>query len=503
MRTYCSILAIALMLELGWATGLYAAPTEKAAAPQLSELIAKLGSKKFLERDSATRTLAELGPMALDALRKALQSPDAEVRRRADSLIQTIERRIETAKFIAPKHVHLVYKDVLVLEAVADFANHTKFPIVLNDADRVKLANRKITLDTGDTSFWQAFDQFCQKAGLVEHNAVGATLPAGGSMVDARGNQIILMKQWEMATDHVHDPRLVLTDGKSPALPTCYAGALRVRKATAGSQPGHASEGEALCYLEVLPEPRMAWKGILDVQINKAVDEHGQALEPAPGNSSVALDTAWQLGAGNFIQARRNMLIAMDASGQAAINNQRQIPIRLKLADKPAKMLKELHGTIACQVQTTEPLASVENILKAAGHSVKTKAGGSLKVLESTREDSGLIRIRVQLDLPGQGLFLGQRGMRFNRRIMVFNGNVVHPGTSTATGLALLDAKGNQLRLVNTEPQIVGNANGWCQEYRLTYQPLEGQGDPVKFVYTGPRIVTLEVPFTLKDVPLP
>ncbi len=34
-----------------------------------------------------------------------------------------------------------------------------------NEGDKTKLAKRKITLDTGEVSFWEAFDQLCLKAG--------------------------------------------------------------------------------------------------------------------------------------------------------------------------------------------------------------------------------------------------------------------------------------------------------------------------------------------------
>jgi hypothetical protein len=501
MRTTCTLLAFALLLELGWATGLRAAPTEKPVATQVSELITKLGSKKFLEREAATRSLADLGPLALAALRQALESPDCEVRRRAGCLIQTIEKRLETAKYIAAKRVHLVYKDVPVAEAVADFAQKTKFPIALNEADRVKLANRKITLDTGETTFWQAFDQFCQKAGLAEHKPIGGTQRDGEVMMDARGNQVVITR-WSTGVEAVPETRLVLGDTKSEVLPTCYAGAVRVRTVPSGSSPASPkSERDTVLFLEVMPEPGMDWKGILDVQIGKAVDEHGQVLTPLAAPAGAAGLAAWNLPGRNIIMRGGNAIF-LDASGQTPVGDHRQVPIWLQQAEKPAKTLKELRGTVACQVQATETLATVDNILKAGGRTVKTTAGGHLKVIECIQEESGLVRLRVQVDLMGHGMVFAGGRMRFNRRVMVFNGN---GGMSDGSvpNLALVDAKGQRHQQVRTEQQLVANANGWAQEYRLTYSPQQGQGDPAKLVYTGPRTVTLEVPFTLKDVPLP
>ena len=40
------------------------------------------------------------------------------------------------------------------------------------------------------------------------------------------------------------------------------------------------------------------------------------------------------------------------------------------------------------------------------------------------------------------------------------------------------------------------------QEYTITYQPRNDQGEPAKLLYTGYRTTSIDVPFTLKDVPL-
>jgi WD40 repeat protein len=63
--------------------------------PQIAEidrLIGQLGNAKLAEREAGSRRLEEIGPLALEALRKAARSPDAEVRRRAGELVQIILR---------------------------------------------------------------------------------------------------------------------------------------------------------------------------------------------------------------------------------------------------------------------------------------------------------------------------------------------------------------------------------------------------------------------------
>src|SRR5262249_57976900 len=120
-----------------------------------------------------------------EALRKAVKSEDAEVRSKAEVLVQKIERRIESANVLAPKKVHLVFKDVAIPDAVEEFKKKSGYNLALHDPEK-KLKDKKITLDTGEVTFWEAFDLFCEKAGLVEATiqdlmqAPGGIVPPGG-----------------------------------------------------------------------------------------------------------------------------------------------------------------------------------------------------------------------------------------------------------------------------------------------------------------------------------
>jgi hypothetical protein len=63
-----------------------------------------------------------------------------------------------------------------------------------------------------------------------------------------------------------------------------------------------------------------------------------------------------------------------------------------------------------------------------------------------------------------------------------------------------MDAKGAVLAPVSVG--VRGNAAG-AVEYAVTCLPREGQGEPAELVYTIRPSVTIDVPFTLKNVPLP
>ena len=67
---------------------------------EIRRLIDQLGSKRFQDREQAARELSRLGTPALASLKEASKSSDAEVRRRAQQLI---ERMAPPAQSIEPR----------------------------------------------------------------------------------------------------------------------------------------------------------------------------------------------------------------------------------------------------------------------------------------------------------------------------------------------------------------------------------------------------------------
>jgi hypothetical protein len=229
----------------------------------------------------------------------------------------------------------------------------------------------------------------------------------------------------------------------------------------------------------------MQWRSAGSAHIDQAVDDRDQTLTPAA---------------------------AAPAAGPGMIGlglgkpNYRQITVRLGAADKPSKTLKVLKGTVTGEVQIPlGELVEVKSILKAAGQTVKGKNDTSLEVLEARRQKDGTIRVQVKLTTPGDiipavtdadlAIPFGQLPPGLGR---------AQPPRGIAlpnfTGIALLDAKGQSMPLAEANrPQ---NATGNAVTHTLTFQPKKGQGDPVKLRFTGARVATIGVPFTLKDVPL-
>jgi hypothetical protein len=508
----CALLGCRVTTALGTvlllAAGLLAAepregPAVQAEGEHVAGLIVQLGSRRFDEREAATHDLAALGPAALEPLRQALLSSDAEVRRRAGQLVRTIERRLEAARILEATRGRLVYRDTPLTQAVADFVQRTGLPIQLEGA-RSKLAERKITLDTGDTTLWQALDSFCQKAGLSERLINPASILEAQYRDDPRDARVIAMDDIPGDLAGRQENRLVLSEGGPQPLPTCQVGAFRVRVRAIGARlvAGQSrAERETLFGLEIRLEPRLRLQSVLAVRIDRVVDPQGHTL-PLPENT-IAWAGAYTEGSLPPIVIQWDGATEIPANFASGVG---QVPVRLRLPDLASRRLKELHGTIALQVQTAaERLASVEHILQATGQTVKGDDGSSIKLIDVQREANRQVKLRLEVASPPQDLFIGGVPVR----ILLVPGGWFRGGRGIAVPLpigadqfALLDNRGQPVRRVSsTGPTVSGNGTTW--EFTQVFQPGPSQEEPARLIYTGQRSPTIEVAFTLKDVPLP
>src|SRR5687768_17207271 len=104
----------ALLLGVGAILGSLALAEQPAANKKVAELIDKLGSGDFEDREQAQVELDKLGLQAVEALKQASKSEDAEVRRRAEELVAKIEKRESSGLILKPTRVTLSLKDAPV-----------------------------------------------------------------------------------------------------------------------------------------------------------------------------------------------------------------------------------------------------------------------------------------------------------------------------------------------------------------------------------------------------
>ena len=499
-----------LMLSLTQLLGVSSAADPNANVHEIPRLITELGSNDFKKREAATQALDALGPAALQALNKASRGTDPEIRRRAERLAQLIEKRVETAQILEPKHVRLVCQDMPISDALEDFSKKTGFAIQLG-TEAWKFADRKITIDTGETTFWQALDQFCEKAGLVERAHPQVTTAdqnwqaralQNGQLRAAQGGAIVIMPSSPYQNrSRVGESPLRLVPSKEKSLPAFQAGAVRIRALAATGNPWKqsANSGEAMFLLDVAPQPKMVWHNI-EARVDRAVDNNDQNLSPVETYSGDAARIAAALANGGVLWDPQ--------TGTQALVGSREMPVRFKKGEKPSRMLKELEGVLVAQVQAPPRVViSVSNILKAAGQTVKGSDGKSIKILEIETHANGTVAVNFRLEDPS-----GLRGvMAMNRRVVMRANGVVmrralagiEDSTSQVdSGFALQDANGQSFQMGGRNDNLTVNGNALVWEIHMTFRPRDGQAEPAKFLYTVRPWVVIEVPFTLKDVPL-
>ncbi len=470
---------------------------------RLTRLTRQLGSIEFAEREAAERELEAAGPPALPILKRAADTDDPEIRRRAEALVQQIEKRIEAAKLLESPPLRLVYRDMPLNEAVADFNAKTGILCQIGHESAkgtptANLLGRKITLDTGDVSAWEAFHEFCRAAGVVEKHLVEQKSAPNRDVARQEADAAwVIRRQVVASSGQVQSSlaRSILIDGTPPSLPTYIAGPLRFRVLTPQIPQSsiNMADGEVQFSLEVTNDSKLSWLHFGNLRIDKAVDDQGQVLTPMFGITGLA----------SAAQTPEE-IIWVDGSGSGSspvVAPYQNIPVRLKLGQQPSRKLREFRGTISAQVQTApEPLISVENLLEAAGKTVRGVDGCSMEVREVVHDDNGELTIRatVRVPLPPTNWNPVLRPVRV--RVARGKASTTTQGNGT-TNPYIVDADGkSHFAKVDTNPSVTPDANVY--DVRLTCQVPRSRAETAKLVYTGPRTLVIDVPFEFKDLPL-
>jgi hypothetical protein len=516
MRTRDRALAAALVLVVG-ATPARAAETPATVpAERLQHLVTRLGSNVFREREAATRELDDLGEAALESLRLAARAGDPETRRRAAELVERISTRLTTARILAPTVIELNYKDTPLADAVADLAKRTGAPIVLHDPARLR--GRTVTVATGPVPLWQAVEQLCRKADLHEWDGftplAGAPQPVAQTVqqVPAIGPQgQVVIRSRTVSSGPVGGNQIRLLDGPGPDLPAHHAGAVRVRLLPAGTPFPVTNRGadDIILPLQISAEPKLGWQGALDLRVDRAVDDQGQVLKASSASS--ALPT----GENELMLLANGVLISRPAVRAGPVG------VRVTKGARPARRLAELSGSVAAQVRISEPLITLNEPEKAVRQTARGGSDTVFKLTDFTRR-GGEVQVAaevqlppdVQLAQPALGIAAGLPG----GPLPLPPGAVIRPvpgapaggpgatyaGGTDCQGLAVEDAQGRRFTVARGQHEITQpSPQGYTCRISALFTPPAKGAEPARLVFTAARQVTIEVPFAVKDVPLP
>jgi hypothetical protein len=406
---------------------------------------------------------------------------------------------------LVPTKVHLKFTDTPVDQAVAELSRKSGYFLFLADEEgKGELKKRTITLDTGEVTFWEAFEKLCAKGGLVEGAAalVPKTMPSlppppkpgepiplikfgDGTPLFRSMSGVLTLKDGTRAKDPFGIWRPVPMPSSAPS---DTATAVRVQGSklfiSLNRDNAPLAAGQVRSELKVTPEPKVQWQELVGIRIDRAIDEHGQTLQTAKNVVVPKFGGSFGKGApgtegGGFSDPLTSQNVAF-------------VPVRLSKGAKASTMLAELKGAISAKVSVFGPeLLAVEDVAKAQGKAIKGAKGGAIKVGATKAGDQGDVQFALDLTLPAQ-FIPPPRGGASN-------------SATPLPGLKVLDADGKAipiLSMVRSNPNRAFGPEftpGVPAEFLVTVRPGAGQ-TATKVSYSTRQIVMVEIPFSLNDV---
>lgn len=491
-RLFVAVGACAAVSLAGAADPPAAPPPAILTAGRAAALVEQLGSEQFADRESAAAALEKLGTSALPSLRAAAGSESPEVRERAAVLAGKIQRTADSGSRLAARRVKLDYRDTPLGAAVNDLKARTGLNLSL-DPNRVANPLRKVTCLTAELPAWEALEAFCAAAGLRETFQADHELP---KQTTPRRNVYVAPPQPPLA-DAVP---VVLADGKPERLPGDRATAVRVL-ALPPSFPAHKvtlGTGEVSLALDVTPVPGLGWQDVVGVKVSKLIDSTGRAGGAAAEKATPQFNDP----NGMVVFARPGVAMRFDQNGNIippdSLPNPRVVTVPLKLGNPSAGGLRRLEGSVFGELLVSnQHLVVIENPKQNTGKGYPGPGEVKATVLEVKEPSAagGLGTIKVQLEAPSM--------YAVNARRRGWNpGWPEAPRMNQGNRIEAFDAAGKPFKFSSSGySDISDDGLVTLHTYALTF--TAGQGVPAKLVVVGSKLVTVEVPFVMENVPLP
>ena len=359
--------------------------------------------------------------------------------------------------------------------------------------------DRPVTV-RGDMPPWEAVAALCRAAGLRER--VTADVPVVRSPTQPQVRM----------TFHPDAPAaqpIVLEDGP-PLLPGDRGGAVRVQ-AVPADFPGHRvvrGAGVVHLCLDVAPLPLLAgggrWEEVTAVRIRRAEDDRGRpvpAAHPDPAEPEPRADWV-AFGGGLAVPGLLAPPFADPHARPATRPNPRLATVALRTDDRPVRSLSVLDGTVVGEVTLpNQPLVVVNDLPRAAGHG----GGGSdvrLAVLSYLTDPAGRTTVRVRVDTPNPWTFPRANRAAGWQLAQGLQPALLGPAGNPAAAYRFTDAAGRAVAPSGVAAGTFGD-DGFRQTGELEFRFDRVAGVPARLVLVGEKAVPVEVPFRLRDVPLP
>ena len=299
---------------------------------------------------------------------------------------------------------------------------------------------------------------------------------------------------------------IILKEGKFDLLPTDNRSAYRIRLLkTPETVFGKPDDKHILIGLEVTPEPRFKLQEITGVKITKAVDESGQILEQ---DTNISRNDILAPPMPGRIIARPIQALGQEGKAGAVDS---KVPIHFLKAQKDSKSIQMLEGKLILQVlDDSKPILEITNIEKEVGKKIEGKSGAWIKINECRKDAKGFHSLRIEYDIPADAVAANAQNNRIQfgnigvqNNIIIQNGQfnmVGGAGPANLGGFKILDAEGKALTPNSSSTSVQVGPGGTKRSINVTYPAISNA--PFKIVYEGGTPIAVEVPFSLKLVPL-
>ena len=453
-------------------------PAQESAA----ELVRRLNSASYAEREQAARKLEALGKSALPVLNQAIEKSDLETKRRAAVIIERIEARLLFDELVTATPLHFKVRDMPADEALREFERQTGV--------RIGVARRKerISVDIAGLPLWQAWRELRKAASLEEadYTLSAAKLKPPQETTVEELRTLLDRRDFDIAP-HFSTPRVEFAPAVgSTGFATDDRHSIRVRvKAMESLVVGKTPH--MVFAVEMRAEPRLDIVAMPKVELTKIVDATGrardiQAVKLLP--EAFAMGESADFLAGFIGEIQYGGLLHL-----------RMVP----LPDMPGK-LRELHGQVRVQVQVRPRMLEVPNVLGSVGKEVRGKEGVTLKVLEAVRTEEGGVHLRLFVDQIDSltPKTLAEQVVRVRPGVVALRGAM----DVALERLQLYDRMGRTHERTIIRYSQAKNGKGYEAEVAFAGNGSEARELTLALTYE-PRKMTVQMPFVVRDLELP
>jgi len=405
----------------------------------IAGLIVNLDSRDYKVREAASRALEARGLEALPSLRSALRTTaSAEIRNRLQGIVQNLER----IEILSPKRVTLKMNDRTVGEVVREIGRQCGYAMQYQGA-----ANRTVTIELQNATFWEATDQICNLAGLVMY----------------QNDQGLVMYPNDGVWPHVcyRGPFKIVANNFSYNKTMSFGPIQR-------NPTQNQLRNESLSFAFTLnTEPKLPLMGVGQPKLLEAIDDSGNSMKFDAHVHEAGYASAY------------------------AINNvgyrtfQYGLSLNLVWPDKEARLVKRLHCSLPVTLLSQQkPDVVIDDVLKFKGK----KFTGS--------------HVEVQIDDVKDQPNKTQYAFKLTVRNTAANANQDYTWTNSVhQRIELFDANG--IKYISQGYNWENSSPSHVQATFMFGSTGGTIGPPARLVYNDWVLMQHQIEFEFRDLPLP